>query len=169
MPELKATPRGGWEDADVDVGLILVLPHFVAQFFLCPQWDTYAYSDDAQEQKRLQDLENREKISAENQKNKAERLAKKKANVAWSSQAFKKEARDKRKGKKAKRKQWLKSQQSEPSSSASVVPQKRDLGTEDGDEDDEDDWAELAREERMAKRIKKGEITQLEFDSQFMS
>jgi ATP-dependent RNA helicase DDX55/SPB4 len=118
--------------------------------------------------RRLQDLENRAKVSAENQKNKVERLAKKKTNVAWSNQTLKREARDKRKEKKAKRKQWLKSQQSGPSSSASVVPQKRGLEADDEDEGNEDDWAELAREERMAKKVKKGEITQLEFDAEFI-
>ena len=142
---------------------------FTAQLRLFPQWDTYAYSDDAQERRRLQDLENREKASAENQKHKAERLAKKKVNVSWSNKTLKKEVRDKRKEKKAKRKQWLKSQQPGPSSSTPAVPQKRGLEVDDENEDDEDDWAELAREERMAKKVKKGEIAQLEFDAEFMS
>ena len=109
----------------------------------------------------------------ENQESKAERLAKRKTNAAWSDQTLKREIRDKRKEKKVKRRQWLKSQQSQPSSSsASVLPQKR--GREEGDEGedeggDEDDWEELAREERMAKKVKKGEITQLEFDTEFTS
>lgn len=67
-----------------------------------------------------------------------------------------------------KRKQWIKSQQSGPSSSIPAVPQKRGLAADDEDEGNEDDWAELAREERMAKKVKKGEITQLEFDAEFM-
>lgn len=137
--------------------------------FVCQQWDAYSYSDSVQEKKRLQDLENRVKVSAENQKNKAERLAKQKANAAWSSQTLKRETRDKRKVKKVKRKQWLKAQQPQPSPSASAVPQKRVLEADDEDEDEEDDWAELAREERMAKKAKKGEITQVEFDAEFMS
>ena len=105
----------------------------------------------------------------ENQRNKVERLAKKKANVAWSNQTLKRDVRDKRKEKKSKRKQWIKSQQSGPSSSASALPQKRGLEVDDEDEGNEDDWAELAREERMAKKVKKGGITQLEFDAEFMS
>lgn len=105
----------------------------------------------------------------ENQKNKAERLAKKKANIAWSDKTFKKEARDKRQEKKAKKKQWLKSQQSQQSPSASTIPQKRGTEVDDEGESNEDDWAELAREERMAKKVKKGGITQLEFDAEFMS
>jgi len=151
MPELKDMSRDGWEDADVD-------------------WDSYGYSDDAQEEKRLQGLKNRARVSAENKKDKAERLAKKKANVAWSNHTFKQEIREKRKEKKTKKKQWLKSQpqQPQPPSSDSAVPQKRGLETDDEDEDDEDDWAELAREERMAKKVKRGEMTQLEFDAEFI-
>lgn len=148
------------------------MSHSIAQLCLYQQWDTYSYSDDSQERKRLQDLENRVKVSAENQKNRAERVAKKKANVAWSDQTLRKEARDQRKEKKAKKKQWVKSQQShqpQPSSSTSAIPQKRGLEVDDEDEDDEDDWAELAREERMAKKVKKGAVTQLEFDAEFIS
>ena len=36
------------------------------------------------------------------------------------------------------------------------------------DEDDEYDWTEIAWEERMAKKVKKGEIAQLELDTEFM-
>jgi ATP-dependent RNA helicase DDX55/SPB4 len=145
----------------------LLLSHSTNQLCLYWQWDTYGYSDDAQEKKRLQGLENRAQVSTENERNKAERLAKKKTNISWSSQTFRKETRDKRKDKKAKKKQWLKSQQSQPSSSASVIPQKRGLEAVEEEEDDEDDWAELAREERMAKKVKKGEMTLLEFDAEF--
>lgn len=91
-----------------------------------------------------------------------------KANAAWSNQTLKKETRDKRKEKKAKKKQWLKSQQSQSPPSGSVVPQKRELDTDNEDRGVEDDWAELAREERMAKRVKRGEMTQAEFDAEFV-
>lgn len=104
----------------------------------------------------------------ENEKNKAERLARKKANVSWSDQTLKREAREKRKEKKVKKKQWLKSQQPQPSSSGPAIPQKRGLEVNDEDVDSEDDWAELAREERMTKKVKKGEMNQLEFDAEFI-
>ena len=61
---------------------------------------------------RLHDLENRAKVSVENQKNRVERLVKQRANVVWSSQTFKRDVRDKRKEKKAKKRRWTKSQQS---------------------------------------------------------
>lgn len=169
MPELKDVSRDGWEDADVDVGLIPILPPLNHSTLFRRQWDMYGYSDDAQEKKRLQDLENRTKVSVENRKNKVERLAKKKANVAWSNKTVKRDVRDQRKEKKAKRKQWLKLQQSQPSPSTSAVPQKRGLEADDEGEDNEDDWEELAREERIAKKVKKGDVTQLEFDAEFMS
>ena len=168
MPELKNMSHDSWEDADVDVGLVPVCTSVNYSASPCQQWDSYEYSDDAQEKKRLQVLENRAKASAENQKNKVERLAKKKANVAWSSQTLKRETRDKRKEKKTKRKQWVKSQLSQLSPSASAVPQKRGLEVDDDEEDNDDDWGELAREERMAKKVKTGEITQLEFDIEFI-
>ena len=107
-------------------------------------------------------------MSAENEKNKVERLAKKKANVAWSSQTFKKETREKRKEIKARKKKWLRSRPPQPPSSGSAIPQKRGLEADDEDEDDEDDWADLAREERMAKKVRKGDVTQLEFDAEFV-
>ena len=50
-----------------------------------------------------------------------------------------------------------------------MVPQKRSLEADDEGEGNEDDWEELAREERMAKKVKKREITQLEFDAEFTS
>lgn len=53
----------------------------------------------------------------------------------------------------------------QPSSSASAVPQKWGREADDEDDADEDDWAEFAREERIA-RIKRGEITQLEFNAE---
>lgn len=35
------------------------------------------------------------------------------------------------------------------------------------EENSSDDWEELAREERMAKRVKKGHLSQNEFDAEF--
>ena len=33
--------------------------------------------------------------------------------------------------------------------------------------DDQDDWAEFAREEKLAKRVRKGIVSQEEFDVEF--
>jgi ATP-dependent RNA helicase DDX55/SPB4 len=35
------------------------------------------------------------------------------------------------------------------------------------DSDDGSDWEELAREERMAKKVKRGEVSQKAFDAEF--
>lgn len=85
---------------------------------------------------------------------------KKKANAAWSNKVTKKEEREKRKQKKEKKQQWLKQQQKEV-----VGDKKRNRVEDEGDNGDE--WEELAREERMAKKLKRGDISQREFDNQF--
>jgi len=36
-----------------------------------------------------------------------------------------------------------------------------------GSDNDMDDWDELAREEKMAKRLRKGDISQKDFDAEF--
>jgi ATP-dependent RNA helicase DDX55/SPB4 len=156
--------RDDWEDADVVVSLIPVLPGSNAQFSR-QRRNTYGYSDDSQENNRRHDLENQVKLSVENQKSKAQRLAKQKANVVWSGQTLKEDVRDKRK---AKKRQRVKSQQFQPPPSPSTVPRKRGREEDDEDEDDQDGWAEIAREERMAKKVKNGEITQLEFDAELI-
>jgi hypothetical protein len=77
---------------------------------------------------------------------------------------FKREVCDKRNAKKRER---FRPQQSQLLSSASVVPQKRGQEAGDEDENDEDNWAEIAWEGWMAE-VKKGEISQLEFYAEFM-
>ena len=42
----------------------------------------------------------------------------------------------------------------------------KDSDNGDG-EDEADDWDELAKEERMAKKLKRGNITQNDFDMEF--
>ncbi|KAI8998456.1 DEAD-domain-containing protein [Trametes punicea] len=146
MPELKNISRDGWEDADVD-------------------WNAYAYADKAQEAKRLAEASKPDPSAAEIERRKAERAEKKKANAAWSEQMRRKEEREKRKEKKDRKKKWLKAH------AAALVEQagsKRSHdATRDDSGDEQDDWEELAREERMAKRVKKGHLSQSEFDAEF--
>ena len=42
-----------------------------------------------------------------------------------------------------------------------------DSGSSSDDDTDGDDWEELAREERMAKKLKRGDISQTDFDNEF--
>lgn len=139
MPELKQADRNGWEDADVD-------------------WDTYAYLDAAQEAKRLSSAAAKPQVSEEEHKKKKElNVQKKKAQAAWSNKAVKQEEKERRREKRTKKKQWEKAQENE---------KKRQRQTEDEREDSED-WAELAKEERMAKKVKRGDVTQKDFDMEF--
>ncbi|OSD08658.1 DEAD-domain-containing protein [Trametes coccinea BRFM310] len=146
MPELKDISRERWQDAEVD-------------------WNSYAYLDKAQEAKRLAEAVKAGPSPEEIERRKAERAEKKKMNSAWSEQMKRKEEREKRKEKKERKKKWLKAQ---AASAAEQPGGKRSLdAAKDDSGDDEDDWEELAREERMAKRVKKGHISQSEFDAEF--
>lgn len=139
MPELKQADRDGWEDADVD-------------------WDTYAYLDVAQEAKRLSAAVAKPQVSEEEHKKKKElNVQKKKAQTAWSNKAVKQEEKERRREKRTKKKQWEKAQENE---------KKRQRQMEDEREDGED-WAELAKEERMAKKVKRGDVIQKDFDMEF--
>ena len=82
------------------------------------------------------------------------RTEKRKANSAWSKHTDRKEEKVLRKEKKIRKRKWLKStEEGVPSTS--------------NHEEDQDDWQELAREEIMAKKVKKGEIDQQVFDAEF--
>ncbi|OCH95054.1 DEAD-domain-containing protein [Obba rivulosa] len=147
MPELKDVSRDSWEDASVD-------------------WDTYAYADQAQETKRLAEAQLAAQKAEESRKRKQVRTEKQKANTAWSNKVVKKEEKELRKDKKDKKKKWLKSQQSQATGSSSTK-RALDATNEASASGDDDDWEELAREERLAKKVKRGEMSQGAFDAQF--
>jgi len=167
MPELKDPSREGWEDAEVDVRFY----HFWTWLFpsldkLLFQWEHFSYVDKAQETKRIAAKATSSVDETERVKKRKEKEEKKKRNAAWSEQSSRQEERQKRRDKKAKKKQWLKTQaelvdeQNTKPSDSSKRPR--------AEEDDEGSWEELAREERMAKKLKRGEITQKEFDAEFV-
>jgi ATP-dependent RNA helicase DDX55/SPB4 len=63
-----------------------------------------------------------------------------------------------------KKKEWFKDQQQ----SASTVTSENSLSkVADMDTRDDNDWDDLAKEERMAKKLRKGIISQQEFDTAF--
>lgn len=70
------------------------------------------------------------------------------------------------------KKKWLKSQIDKSNEvNQEKVTGKRRRGEEDGVSDSEDaadDWADLKREEKMAKRVRQGAVSQQEFDTDFM-
>jgi len=146
MPELKDPSREDWQDAEVD-------------------WEHFSYADKAQETKRIAAKATSSVDEKERVKKRMEKKEKKKRNTAWSEQVSRQEERQKRRDKKAKKRQWLKTQ-AELADEQTTKPgdsSKRPRA----EEDDEGSWEELAREERMAKKLKRGEITQKEFDAEF--
>lgn len=136
------------------------------------QWGTYSYVDKAQEAKRLADSSKAGPSAEEVKKRKAQREEKQKTNAAWSDKTRKREGREIRREKKDRKKKWEKAQ-AKAGAGTDKVGVKRGLGDADcesgegGSGDEGNDWDELAREERMAKRVKKGHLSQTEFDAEF--
>ena len=77
------------------------------------------------------------------------RQGQKKKNSAWSEKVVAKEERDKRREKKVKKRVWLKTKTGESTQSVEQA----------NFEDLDEEWEELAKEERMAKKRKKGLVT----------
>lgn len=65
--------------------------------------------------------------------------------------------------KRVRKRQWLKSQANANQNAAIPIMSQ---SVEDS-RDDEDDWDELAKEERLAKKVRKGTATQQVFDAVF--
>ncbi|KAI5893289.1 DEAD-domain-containing protein [Schizophyllum commune H4-8] len=175
MPELKGIDPAarGWEDADVDFA-------------------TYAYADKAQETKRLTELAARQVQAASRADAAAQRRERKKTNTAWSAQKDRQEERQRRKEKKVSKRKWERKEAAAKEGKGgdaekdgvggkgtacamdvdgegkegetATVPAKRGASPDD---EGADDWAELAREERMAKKVKRGAVSQKAFDAEF--
>jgi ATP-dependent RNA helicase DDX55/SPB4 len=85
--------------------------------------------------------------------------------IPWSKQVAKKDAKEKRRTQKARKRVLM--------ASASLCEERSALKRMRADSEEkrddsvesEDDWALLAEEERLAKKLKKGKITQAEFDT----
>ncbi|KAF8713683.1 DEAD protein, partial [Rhizoctonia solani] len=141
MPEL--TSREGWTDLDID-------------------WDTIPYLDktrEAQRQVALQTAsETAEARQREREATREQRMSQKKKNSAWSNQVARSEARELRKEKKGRKREWLKRQQI-----LVAETETQDKASDDsGDDDGEQDWEELKAEERASKKMKKSTKEQTE-------
>lgn len=92
---------------------------------------------------------NTAKKEVERKEGNTKRLEQKMKNSAWSEKETAKEERDRRSAKKARKRAWLKNnaRKSAQSEQASV-------------EDQEKEWEELAKEERLAKKRKKGLVSE---------
>lgn len=104
----------------------------------------------------------------ERQRRRVENSEKKKKYSSWSERVEKKDEKDKRKDKRKLKAKWLKSQaavQEEPTTTGKR--QREEVEEASGVDNEEDDWDSLAREEKMAKRLRKGDISQKAFDAEF--
>lgn len=162
MPELKGKSIEGWGNANVDVCNISYSSKIYTDG--CKQWSTFAYADKVREAQRQASFaaESAPEVQKKRDANKRKREELKERNAAWSRNVERKSEKEKRKEKKEKRKAWLKTQNSDAQGSA--VGEKSSL---DDDDDDGDDWDELAREERLAKKVKKGAMDSRAFDEEF--
>ena len=73
------------------------------------------------------------------------------------------EEKEKRKLKRGRKREWLKSQAAANHSAMTPVKSQ----SAEVSRDDKDDWDELAEEERLAKKVRKGTATQQVFDAEF--
>ena len=106
----------------------------------------------------LPKTDNADDDKQDNVQAKERRKIQKAKNAAWSNKTVQKAAKDKRKLKKEKKQEWLRSQRT---LSTNTQSKRKEL-------DDEDEWEELAREERMAKKLKQGKLDTKVFDEEFV-
>jgi ATP-dependent RNA helicase DDX55/SPB4 len=91
----------------------------------------------------------------------------KKRNSSWSQQNNRKEERLKRKEKKVRKAKWLREQGKKDVPDMAIDKKKRSRTGTICNSDSDDEWEELAREEKMAKKLRRGEIDQAAFDREF--
>lgn len=78
----------------------------------------------------------------------------------------KKEEKEQRKDKRSRKRKWL---QAQTQTKEVDTAGKRDrLDASDGGDEGEDDWITLAKEERLAKKVKRGAMSQATFDAEFV-
>lgn len=108
------------------------------------------------------------KAAGERERRNSEHIQKKQKNAAWSLKASKEEEREKRRDKRKAKKKWERAQEAASVKAAEEqVTGKRQREDAKAAADDSDDWADLAREEKMAKRLRQGTVSQKEFDAEF--
>jgi len=131
------------------------------------QWGKYSYADKAQEAKRLKSAA--EVQSSNDLKRLSAKTNSKKDYVSWSKQLAKKDAREKRRVQKTRKKAWVASSRLGEEHTA-LKRTRADSEEKNSDSADAlDDWASLAEEERLAKKLKKGKISQAEFDARTLT
>ncbi|KAI7858548.1 P-loop containing nucleoside triphosphate hydrolase protein [Circinella umbellata] len=112
-------------------------------------WDKYKYMDKNREAKRQREIKARPQQKPQTVKPK---------NEAWSKKTDAKVRKVERRTKKDRKKEFLKKRKQE---------EVQDDDNNNNADNDEDDWEELAKEERMAKKVKRGRMNQEKFDEMF--
>ncbi|KAF9582874.1 ATP-dependent rRNA helicase spb4 [Lunasporangiospora selenospora] len=163
MPELKNDKTDGG------------VPGFVPADF---DMDKYKYQDKQKEVVRVKKLEAYKAKQAEREK---ERLAKdggggqgdkkRKKTAAWSAQTDAKERKMERQLKKLRKRDYLKrlaaGEVTDEKSKKSKDGKQSDSDDEsDGEGNEEESWEDLQKEERLAKKVKKGKLSSRDFDKQ---
>ncbi|KAG0166339.1 ATP-dependent rRNA helicase spb4 [Apophysomyces sp. BC1034] len=108
-------------------------------------WDSYKYTDKNREAKRQREMQ-------QEQQAKPVRDPKVKKPTAWSDKQDAKVRKQERKTKRDRKKEAIKRKQDEV----------------EAQEEEDDDWDELAAEERMAKKVRKGQMDRKDFDKMFL-
>ncbi|ORZ21298.1 P-loop containing nucleoside triphosphate hydrolase protein [Absidia repens] len=114
-------------------------------------WDSYAYTDKQRELKRQREM----KEYAARPKKPSFDERKPKKSSAWSNKTEAKERKQDRRLKKDRKNDYLKRKQESEKASDKM----------DDDDDGDDDWDDLAKEERLAKKVRKGKLTRKDFDT----
>ncbi|KAI7886768.1 DEAD-domain-containing protein [Lichtheimia hyalospora FSU 10163] len=106
-------------------------------------WNNYKYQDKNRENKRQREAAAPAPIN---------KKPKKQVTEAWSAKKEAKMKKQERRTKKERKKEYL----------------KRKADQVEKDDEQDNDWDDLAAEERMAKKVRKGKVNQKEFDNMFM-
>lgn len=158
MPELKGRSTSSWTDAEVD-------------------WEEYAYKDEKQEVKRRVEGKKRKEEGEERK----DRKRRKVMEVAWSEQVARKDGKEKRKQKKIAKRIWLNTQKNAGAEGAEEGANgsedgvseaeggEKEIGSreESGGLEEAEDWKELEREERAAKKARRGGAAQVALEADF--
>ncbi|KAL0091350.1 P-loop containing nucleoside triphosphate hydrolase protein [Phycomyces blakesleeanus] len=115
-------------------------------------WDNYKYLDKQKEEKRVREMLEY-KATAQARAEAQAKAQKPKKSSAWSEKQDAKDRKLDRKAKKERKREFLKRSLEE----AKIKK-----------EESEDDWDELANEERLAKKVKRGRMDRNEFDKMVM-
>lgn len=127
------------------------------------KWKALSYADKTREKRRVAQMALNEvrRDQHERERSHKQKLRQQQAqkNASWSDNTARKALREKRRSKKAAaRRAIIEKHQTRSDASISNGVSRQSV---------EDDWEDLAEEERMAKKVRRGEMPPNEFDAQY--